>query len=159
MRLNMIRLCYTWTASTIIIKKIPQSGICPAPCAFHQCASPLCFWGCPHCHLSSQRLAIPSLWSRDWDHRDQQVSLVVETETETQISKSRDRDFTRLEFFEVVETETHRDQRIFKLSRPRLSETGKFTGCRDWDSSRLDKSCRDRDFDETFQTVLQKSIG
>ena len=24
--------------------KIPQSGICPAPCAFQQCASPFCFW-------------------------------------------------------------------------------------------------------------------
>ena len=26
-----------------LLRKIPQSGICPAPCAFHQCASPLCF--------------------------------------------------------------------------------------------------------------------
>ena len=24
-------------------KKIPQSGICPVPCAFHQCASSVCF--------------------------------------------------------------------------------------------------------------------
>ena len=61
----------------------------------------------------AQRLARPSLWSRDQDHRDQIVSLVIETETETQMSKSRDRDCTRLKFFEVVETETHRDQRIF----------------------------------------------
>ena len=29
------------------IKKIPQSGICPALCAFQQCASPF-FWGRPH---------------------------------------------------------------------------------------------------------------
>ena len=35
-------------------EKIPQSGICPAPCAFQQCASPLCFWGCPHCRLPSK---------------------------------------------------------------------------------------------------------
>ena len=81
--------------------------------------------------LISQRLARPSLWSRDQDHRDQIVSLVIETETETQMSKSRDRDFTRLKFFEVVETETHRDQGIFYLSSPRLIETRKFSGCRD----------------------------
>ena len=60
---------------------------------------------------ATQRLPRPTLWFRDWNHRDRQVGLVVETET--QISKSRDQDFTRLKFFEVVETETHRDQRIF----------------------------------------------
>ena len=35
-------------------KKIPQSGICPAPCAFQQCASPFSFWGRPHCRLPSK---------------------------------------------------------------------------------------------------------
>ena len=70
-----------------------------------------------------QRLARPGLWSRDQDHRDQWVGLVIETETETQTSKvsrprlietkefpsCRDRDLSRLDNLVVVETETHRD--------------------------------------------------
>ena len=36
-----------------------------------------------------------------------------------------------------VETETYRDLRISRMSRPRLIETKKFGGCRDRDSSRL----------------------
>ena len=69
-----------------------------------------------------QRLARPGLWSRDQDHRDQWVGLVIETETETQTSKvsrprlietkefpsCRDRDLSRLDNLVVVETETHR---------------------------------------------------
>ena len=35
-------------------QKITPSGICPAPCTFQQCASPLCFLGCPHCRLPSK---------------------------------------------------------------------------------------------------------
>ena len=59
--------------------------------------------------ILGQRSARPISWSRDQDHRDQQVGLVIETETETQISK---------------------------VSRPRLFETQIFLGCRDRDSSR-----------------------
>ena len=61
--------------------------------------------------------------SRDQDHRDQWVGLVIETETETLTSKvsrprlietkdfpsCRDRDLSRLDNLVVVETETHRD--------------------------------------------------
>ena len=43
----------------------------------------------------------------------------------------------RLKYFKDVETETYRDFRIFRMSRPRLIETLKFGGCRDRDSSRL----------------------
>ena len=50
----------------------------------------------------------------------------------------------------VVETETHRDWEILWLSRPRLNETENFYGCRDRDQSRLNKSCRDRDFFESL---------
>ena len=64
----------------------------------------------------------------------------------------------------VVETETHRDFEILRMSRPRLIETLKFCGCRDRDSSRPfrfggyrdrdqsrpTKSCRDRDFIESL---------
>ena len=38
-----------------------------------------------------------------------------------------------------VETETYRDSRIWRISRPRLIETLKIGGCRDRDSSRLNK--------------------
>ena len=62
----------------------------------------------------------------------------------------RDRDFPTLNFSQVVETETSQDLKIFKLLRPRLIETEKFRGCRDRDWSRLDKSCRDWDFDESL---------
>ena len=41
----------TTTARRAAAVKTPQSGICPVPCAFQQCASPLCFWGRPHCRL------------------------------------------------------------------------------------------------------------
>ena len=68
-----------------------------------------------------QRLARPGLWSRDQDHRDQRVGLVIETETQTskvsrprlietkEFPSCRDRDLSRLENLVVVETETHRD--------------------------------------------------
>ena len=36
-----------------------------------------------------------------------------------------------------IETETYRDFRILRMSRPRLNETQEFGGCRDRDSSRL----------------------
>ena len=62
----------------------------------------------------------------------------------------RDRDSSRLWFFKVVETETHRDSDFLKLSRPRLIETQEYGGCRDRDPSRLGKSCRDRDFFESL---------
>ena len=41
------------------------------------------------------------------------------------------------------------------LSWPRLIETWKFSGYRDRDWSKLDKSCRDRDFDETFSENIK----
>ena len=34
--------------------KMPQSDICSAPCAFQKFASPLCFYGCPHCCFPSK---------------------------------------------------------------------------------------------------------
>ena len=43
----------------------------------------------------------------------------------------------RLRHIRVVETETFWDCEISGLSRPRLFETMKCQGCRDWDSSRL----------------------
>ena len=39
-----------------------------------------------------------------------------------------------------VKTETHQDQEIWWMLRPRLIETGKFGGCRDRDSLRPGKS-------------------
>ena len=36
-----------------------------------------------------------------------------------------------------VETETYRDLRIFRMTRPRLNKTLKFGGCRDRASTRL----------------------
>ena len=46
-------------------------------------------------------------------------------------------DSTGLWYFVDVETETYRDWKIYWMSRPRLIETERFLGCRDWDSSRL----------------------
>ena len=40
-------------------------------------------------------------------------------------------------YFVDVETETHRDWEIYRMSRPRLIKTEKFLGCRDRDSLRL----------------------
>ena len=68
-----------------------------------------------------QRLAKPDLWSRDQEHRDKRVGLVIETETETpkvlrprlietkEFPSCRDRDLSRLDNLVVVKTETHRD--------------------------------------------------
>ena len=69
---------------------------------------------------------------------------------------SRHRDRDQDSNFQSLETETHWDQGICKLLRPRLVETGLFSSCWDRDSSRLDENCRDRDFDETFQGILVK---
>ena len=44
---------------------------------------------------------------------------------------------TRLWYFVDIETETHRDWKIYWVSRPRLIETEQFLGCQDRDSSRL----------------------
>ena len=65
----------------------------------------------------NQRLARPGLWSRDQDHRDQWVGLIIETETQiSKVSRPRlmetkefPRDLLRLDNLVVVETETHRD--------------------------------------------------
>ena len=51
--------------------------------------------------------------------------------------RCRDRDLSTLKNFKDVETETQRDFKIWRMSRPRLIETKKFGGCRDRDSSRL----------------------
>ena len=48
----------------------------------------------------------------------------------------------RLKNLEDVETKTHQDLEIWRMSRPRLIKTKKFGGCRDRDSSRL-KSLED----------------
>ena len=70
---------------------------------------------------ANQRLARPGLWSRDQDHRDQWVGLVIKTETQTskvlrqrlietkEFLSCQDRDLLRLDNLVVVETETHQD--------------------------------------------------
>ena len=60
----------------------------------------------------------------------------VSSET-LRFDRYRDRDLSRLQNFKDVETETQRDSRIWRMSRPRLIETKNFRGCRDRDSSRL----------------------
>ena len=62
--------------------------------------------------------------------------------SETQLFQScRDREQLRLENFQVVETETHRDSKIQGLSRPRLIETGqKLSRPRLWRESRYSLS-------------------
>ena len=64
------------------------------------------------------------------------ASVPVSSET-LRFDRYRDRDLSRLQNFQDVETETQRDSRIWRMSRPRLIETKKFRGCRDRDSSRL----------------------
>ena len=105
--------------------------------------------------VSISRLKISTSQCRDRDYKYQSC---------------RDQDSSRLWFFKVVETETHRDSDFSKLSRPRLietlifqscrdrdpsrlwffkvvvTETQEYGGCRDRDPSRLGKSSRDRDF-------------
>ena len=76
--------------------------------------------------------------------------LVLRLRPSRPMGGSRHREGYRDSNFQSLQTETHQDQRISKLSRPRLVETGYFSGCRDQDSLRLDENCRDRDFDETF---------
>ena len=63
----------------------------------------------------------------------------------------------RLKNFQVVETETGRDSEKFKLSRPRLFETGFFQGCRYRDQSRLEnlmvvETETDRDWAKVVET-------
>ena len=64
------------------------------------------------------------------------ASVPVSSET-LRFERYRDRDLSRPQNFQVVETETQRDSRIWRMSRPRLIETKKFGGCQDRDSSRL----------------------
>ena len=61
---------------------------------------------------------------RDWD-RDSNFKVSRPRLYETWIFWScRDRDSSRPKNFQVVETETQRDRKIYWLSRPRLVETG-----------------------------------
>ena len=83
----------------------------------------------------------------------------VSSET-LRFDKYRDRDLSRLQNFKDVETETQRDSRIWRMSRPRLIETKNFRGCRDRDSSRLKnledvETETDRDSPKGFETETE----
>ena len=76
--------------------------------------------------------------------------LCLMTQQDFEFCGCPDWDSSRLRYFLDVETETHWDWEISRMSRPRLIETGKINGCRDRDQSRLGKRCRYRDSIETL---------